>query len=178
MINLQFDNRSFGLMRVSGVVQHFSCPLIDAFAAGLGGGGYCGVDLYRDSQHQVAGIRFVRRLSQLFTGGQVIINRLVKSRLQFIHRGAVKIYSVTDADHATDKNTILGIKLNGADIAFVLFHVFMVSLPVFQDTPLLLLFGIVKLHCPGGGDGNILFYHLFQTSHSNRLPQSPGSLKQ
>ena len=51
--------------------------------------------------------------------GQIVFNRFVERRLQFIDTAAVKTHNVADAGEVADKNAVFVIKFDAGTVAFV-----------------------------------------------------------
>jgi len=104
--------------------QHLFAPLIEALAGSFRGERGVGVDGRADSQHQLPGIGFLRVLADLGAMVEVIVDRLVKRRLQPFHVVRVKADSVAYAEYPAKKDFIVGVVFDASVVALLGHHIF------------------------------------------------------
>ena len=75
--------------------------------------------LWRQAQHDPTRERLVGFLPQLLAGRQVVVDGLVKGRLQFSHRGPVETDDVSHTREVADEQAVFGVELNAGAVALV-----------------------------------------------------------
>lgn len=72
----------------------------------------------RDAQKDLAGCWDIGLLTEACAGLQIVVNRFMEGGLQFFDRRAVKTDDIAYSGQMTDKDPIIGIKLNAGGISF------------------------------------------------------------
>jgi hypothetical protein len=88
------------LTRIRGFIQYIGNPFIEAFAACLGRCSDSGMNAGWNAQGQLAGVRFVRLISKLGAGCNIIINRLFEGCFQLIDGLAVEGDNISNTRQA------------------------------------------------------------------------------